>query len=120
MALADIDPGEVRSVTVDGLKLAVIRDQNGSVHALADRCAHAGARLSHGRLLQKVVGNDVDQYRLTDELILRCPWHGYEYDLNTGRCLADPDNIGVRTYTVTVDEGTVWLERGATPTEPGR
>ena len=93
MALADIEPGEVRPVTVDGLRVAVARGLDGSVHALADRCAHAGARLSSGRLLQKVVGDDVDEYRLTDELVLRCPWHGYEYELSSGRCIADPANV---------------------------
>lgn len=113
MALADIEPGEVRPVTVDGLRVAVARGLDGSVHALADRCAHAGARLSSGRLLQKVVGDDVDEYRLTDELVLRCPWHGYEYELSSGRCIADPANVGVRAYTLVVEGGTVWLERGA-------
>jgi 3-phenylpropionate/trans-cinnamate dioxygenase ferredoxin subunit len=109
--LSELEPGKFRAVTVDGLDVVVVRQLDGSIHALRDRCAHSGARLSHGRLIPKVVGADVDTYQLTKELVLRCPWHGYEYDVATGRCLADPKHVRTRTYTVTVDDGTVWFER---------
>ena len=36
--------------------------------------------------------------------MLRCPWHQYEYDLETGRCLADPERLRVRTYRVVEEE----------------
>jgi nitrite reductase/ring-hydroxylating ferredoxin subunit len=87
-----------------------VRGLDGSLHALRDRCAHAGARLSNGRLLRQVVGDDVDRYRLVDKVVLRCPWHGYEYDLDTGRCLADPTRVRVRTYEVLVEDGTIHIE----------
>ncbi len=110
--LAELEPGQMRGASVDGLDVVVVRALDGSVHALRDRCAHSGARLSKGRLVKKVVGDDVDQYRMLDELLLRCPWHGYEYDVTNGRCLADPKHVRARRYRVTVDQETVWLERG--------
>jgi 3-phenylpropionate/trans-cinnamate dioxygenase ferredoxin subunit len=109
--LSELEPGNFRAVTVDGLDVVVVRQLDGSIYALRDRCAHSGAPLSHGRLIRKVVGEDVDTYELTTELVLRCAWHGYEYDVATGRCLADPKGVRTRTYTVTVDDGTVWFER---------
>jgi 3-phenylpropionate/trans-cinnamate dioxygenase ferredoxin subunit len=39
--------------------------------------------------------------------VIRCPWHGWEFDLDTGRSLLEPDRIGVKVYRVTVDEDTV-------------
>jgi nitrite reductase (NADH) small subunit len=107
----ELQPGYVRGVIVDGLKIAVARDHDGQFYALYDRCAHAGAPLSRGRLLNKVLGDDVDEYELADELVLRCPWHGYEFELSSGRCLADPKRIRVRTYEVVVEDDLVWLER---------
>jgi nitrite reductase/ring-hydroxylating ferredoxin subunit len=37
--------------------------------------------------------------------ILRCPWHGFEFDLATGRSLADPTRLRVKTYSVVVENG---------------
>jgi 3-phenylpropionate/trans-cinnamate dioxygenase ferredoxin subunit len=32
--------------------------------------------------------------------ILRCPWHGWEFDLRDGRSVIDPDGTRVRAYLV--------------------
>jgi 3-phenylpropionate/trans-cinnamate dioxygenase ferredoxin subunit len=109
--LAELEPGQKRVVDVEGIEVLVIRDLDGGVYAIRDRCAHSGARLSYGRLFERVEGPDVDQYEMTDELVIRCPWHGYEYELGSGRCIADPRRVRVRSYPVTVEDGTVWLER---------
>src|SRR3712207_6412774 len=34
--------------------------------------------------------------------ILRCPWHGWEFDLTTGRSVFDPRRTRVRAYPVEV------------------
>jgi 3-phenylpropionate/trans-cinnamate dioxygenase ferredoxin subunit len=100
----------MRSVSVDGVAVVVVRTPDGAVHALRDRCSHASAALSNGRLARVVVGDTVGSYRLSDDFMIRCPRHGYEFDVATGRCLADPGHR-VRAYAVTVEDGTVVLER---------
>jgi nitrite reductase (NADH) small subunit len=108
----DVEPGRLLGVEVDGLALVVARTPEGGVHVLRDRCSHEGARLSRGRLLQKVGGDEVGAYVLADdEYVVRCPWHGYEFDLETGHCVADASRARVRAYTVTVDDGVVFIER---------
>ncbi len=42
--------------------------------------------------------------------VLRCPWHGWEFDIATGRSLFDPERTRVRTYTVVVDDDQLFLE----------
>jgi nitrite reductase/ring-hydroxylating ferredoxin subunit len=37
--------------------------------------------------------------------ILRCPWHGWEFDIRTGQSFCDPAKIGLRSYPVEVAEG---------------
>jgi hypothetical protein len=41
--------------------------------------------------------------------VLRCPWHGWESDLESGRSLLDPRRSGLKTYEVTVEDGVVVL-----------
>ncbi len=61
------------------------------VHAWQNRCAHQGGPVCQGRLFAKVleaVGEDrtVSGMRYSDEdLHIVCPWHGYEYNVRTGR-----------------------------------
>ena len=92
---------------VGGIEVVIARDLDGSVYAFRNRCAHMGARLSGGRLLEKVVGDDVDQYKLTDELVLRCPWHGFEFELGSGRCLPPPGRVRRRPRRLTGGHGPV-------------
>ena len=35
--------------------------------------------------------------------ILRCPWHGWEFDITSGRSIFNPHRVRVRTYEVTVE-----------------
>jgi nitrite reductase/ring-hydroxylating ferredoxin subunit len=36
--------------------------------------------------------------------VLRCPWHHYEFELASGRCLADPTRLRVARYEVEEEE----------------
>jgi nitrite reductase (NADH) small subunit len=74
----------------------VVRAPEGDVHALRDCCSHHGALLSPGRLAPIVDGDDVGRYRFTDRYMLCCPWHGFEFDVGTGHCVADESQRFVR------------------------
>jgi nitrite reductase (NADH) small subunit len=120
--LDELELGAMRPVQVDGLAVVVVRTLDGDLYAVRDRCPHAGAKLSNGRLERTVVGDGVGRYVLSDGHLIRCPWHGFEFDVSSGRCLADPENTRVRAYSVSVEGGVVWLEkpvRGTTVAGPG-
>ena len=107
----ELAPGELRQVKVDGVAIVVLRTSDGHLRALRDTCPHQGALLSNGSLEAAVDGPDVGRYELSpDRAVLRCPWHGYEFDVESGRCLADPGSR-VRAYLVTVEAGIVTVER---------
>lgn len=79
--------------------------------ALRDACPHAGAALSGGRLTGLACVDHPDaegSYGRMGEIIA-CPWHGWEFVLETGRCVADPDRWRVRTYPVKVVADRVLL-----------
>ena len=49
--------------------------------------------------------------------MVRCPWHGWEYDLATGQSWFDPRESRVRAYDVTVEPGSEICT--ATSRQPG-
>jgi nitrite reductase/ring-hydroxylating ferredoxin subunit len=34
---------------------------------------------------------------------VRCPWHGWEFDITTGQSVFNPHKMRVKTYAVTVE-----------------
>ena len=96
---ADIAPGERKIVTVAGREIGVF-NVGGSFYALRNICPHRGAPLCLGRLRPLVVSREVyhvDSER--DNVILKCPWHQWEYDIKTGQALFDA-GLRVKTYPV--------------------
>src|SRR5207302_11115650 len=46
----EIEPGTAISVEADDLRIAVVRCEDGSVHAIYDECSHAAVPLSEGEI----------------------------------------------------------------------
>ncbi|GAA4685878.1 thiamine pyrophosphate-binding protein [Pseudonocardia yuanmonensis] len=63
------DEGRVRTAVVDGRTVALSRC-GGRIGALDNHCPHQGGPLGEGSI---------------ENGLLRCPWHGYDYDPTTGR-----------------------------------
>jgi nitrite reductase (NADH) small subunit len=111
LAIDELPCGEMRTVMSGNVSIVLARTADGAVHALRNRCSHMGARLEFGRLERLVVGGEVGRYELAEEFVLRCPWHGYEFSLLTGRCVADPGGLGVRRYEASVEDGMIVIDR---------
>ena len=45
----------------------------------------------------------------SERRVLHCPWHGWEFDLESGRCPED-DRMRVAVYPVRVEDGRVLVE----------
>jgi nitrite reductase (NADH) small subunit len=109
---AELERGVVRSTDVAGVPIVVVHSKDGNFYALRDRCSHQGAPLSGGRVEALMTSGDDMAYRLDNECeVIRCPWHWYEFDVRTGRSVADPQKHRVRAYPVTVVDGFVTIER---------
>ncbi len=66
-----------------------------------------GASLCHGRIIGLAQADEPGQYRLSRKgELLRCPWHGWEFDIRTGQSWCDPTRVRARPYAVTVQPGT--------------
>jgi nitrite reductase/ring-hydroxylating ferredoxin subunit len=100
-------------VTHGDLVIGVFRVK-GSYYAYQNRCAHQGGPVCEGLILGKVeavLGSDreVVRERFSEtELHLICPWHGYEYHLETGRCAPEP-RLSLRRFEVVERDGDVYV-----------
>ena len=103
--------GTMRMVEIGGHRVGLFRVR-GELHALADRCPHRGAPLCAGRITTPIEVHDGELALGSRASVVRCPWHKWEFEIATGRCLVD-DKLRVRTYAVRVeaDEVVVSLER---------
>ena len=102
--VADFPAGTHRIVTVDGREIGVFNIA-GQLYGLANRCAHQGGPLCAAKRTTGTLVAEPPDYKPRWALegeIVACPWHGLEYHVPTGRCLAD-SRIRIRRYDVTVD-----------------
>lgn len=104
-AVGEIAPGSCKIVTVQGREIGVFFVQ-GEYFALVNRCPHEGAALCRGRLVGLMAADRPGSYRLERPgELLRCPWHGWEFDIRTGQSWCEPDSVRARTYHVSVEPG---------------
>jgi nitrite reductase/ring-hydroxylating ferredoxin subunit len=107
--LDELPEGRPRRFEAGRVSVCLVR-KGADVYALYDQCPHRQAHLSDGRVDGTAVPSDVGVVEFgRDGEILRCPWHGWEFDVTTGRSLHDPDRQRVRSYRVRVEAGEVYV-----------
>jgi nitrite reductase (NADH) small subunit len=95
--------GERRMVELGGHRIGLYRVGE-ELFALADRCPHRGAPLcSAGRIATAIELRDGRPALAQRDALVRCPWHKWDFDIASGRCLVHP-TLRVRRYRVTVDQ----------------
>jgi nitrite reductase/ring-hydroxylating ferredoxin subunit len=105
---SDIACGEVTLVEVKNRSIGVF-NVNGTFVAALNMCPHELAPVCRGKVRGTTLPSPPGEYRWGREgEILACPWHGWEYDLLTGKMLAD-ERIRLRTYPVEVRDGIVYI-----------
>ena len=110
-AVEDFPAGEIRIVKIGSRSIGIVNNGE-KLYAVLNVCPHELAPICEkaaitGTMMPSATGTV--EYGMHNR-ILRCPWHGYEFDVDTGRCLADASSR-VRAYPVTVEDGIVVVER---------
>lgn len=82
----------------DGSRVAVYLNQ-GTLSAISNACAHQNGPLGEGRII---------------DCLVTCPWHGFQYDVTSGRSPA-PFTETVPTYRLRLDDRTVMVDPKANP-----
>ena len=93
----ELPPGGSVVVTVGGQEVALF-NVGGAIHAITHRCPHRSGPLAQGAIEQGEGG----------AAVVRCPIHGWLFELSTGRGLTRP-NSSVQTYPVTCEGDDICL-----------
>ena len=101
-AVGDIPPGTRKLTQVNG-RAIVVFNLGGEFFALNNRCPHRGGSLAHGIQTAVVESKVPGEYLCSrpGEMV-KCPWHGWEFDIRSGKSWCDPTRMRIRQYTVTV------------------
>jgi nitrite reductase/ring-hydroxylating ferredoxin subunit len=118
-ALGDLQPDTIREVRVRNIRAgAVIHD--GRAYVFQTQCPHRGGPLARGAIRARVSAEVPGQMVLDAEHpVVTCPWHNFEFSLDTGEALWN-SKLCIRVFQTEVVDGRVraW-KRDPRPTEEG-
>ena len=106
--LDDFKHHEVTAVEVAGRTIGVVRKDN-AIYAFANRCPHHGAPMCAGKVVGTMMPSKPDEYEFSyDGLIIRCPWHAYEFNLENGESVGHTISSRLVVYPTEVRGGEVF------------
>jgi nitrite reductase/ring-hydroxylating ferredoxin subunit len=91
--IAEVPAGAIHEFQVAG-KAVAVANIAGRFYAISDVCVHRGGPLGQGELHDTVV---------------TCPWHGWQYDVTTGKVTQNP-TMGVACYATEVRGDEVFVD----------
>ena len=109
-SIHDLSPGSHRVIRVGTLEIGIFNVQ-GALYALPNVCTHQFGPLCEGTVNGTSACNAQTGWRyawMREGEIVTCPWHGLEFDIITGQCLAQPA-LRLRQYRITVEDGRIKL-----------
>lgn len=111
-ALAELAEGDYRVYALDEFEVGIFRLGDKLV-AYENVCPHAGGPVCQGKLFNRVEeGLMPDKksagLKFSERRHVVCPWHGYEFDLETGCHPGDP-KMRLRPIKVDVREGCIYV-----------
>lgn len=92
---SELGDGQMMLARVGDERITIARCPEG-LFAFEDHCTHRGGPLSDGALVDCTV---------------QCPWHGSQFDIRTGRVVAGPAGVQVKTYPIEIRAGEVYVKK---------
>lgn len=109
----ELPPGERRIVRVDGVEVGVFNLADRLV-AYRNVCPHMGAPVCLGRVGGTTLPSDPGDYVYGRHgKVLHCPWHGWQFDLETGEALGHRSRLAPVEAAVEDGEVVVYLKKKA-------
>lgn len=91
----DVDEEDVIPFTHEGVEYAIYRSPDDGWFATEGRCSHGRVLLCDGLVMDSVI---------------ECPKHNGRFDYTTGRALAAPVTVDLRTYATRIEGGEVFVD----------
>ena len=106
--LGDLPVGARRIIDAAGKSIGVF-NTGSQIVAVLNLCPHAFAPVCHGQLNGTTLPSQPGEFIWgRQNEILRCPWHGWEFDLHSGQCLTDRRRL--RRFPVVIRDAAIYVE----------
>ncbi|MED1796726.1 Rieske (2Fe-2S) protein [Brevibacillus nitrificans] len=109
----ELEERKMYYVALEGLEIGVIL-VNDQIHAIENTCPHFEGPVCLGNVSERVRMR-MDENRMSEgdyhskeEVNVVCPWHGFEFDIKSGECIADPQFV-LRKFNPQVKDGKVYI-----------
>ncbi|MDR7319121.1 Rieske (2Fe-2S) protein [Brevibacillus nitrificans] len=104
----ELREGERRLFEVDGVEIGLIRAE-GTCYAFRNSCPHQGVPMLYGSVVGTMLPSEPQEYvyGLHNEII-RCPLHGWEFNLKTGKALFSPQ-VSIKMYDAKEEDNEIVL-----------
>jgi nitrite reductase/ring-hydroxylating ferredoxin subunit len=103
-----------RKVIADGDSGIGVFRLDGAFYAWRNECPHQGGPVCQGKLMQRVEERLDEQRRslgihyVEGSCNMVCPWHGYEFDVRSGRHAGIP-SLRLKGYPVSLRDGNIYV-----------
>jgi len=99
----EFDPGERRIATLDGFSVGIF-NLDGEYYAMKNDCPHQRAPLCEGKLGGTTESDRPGEYDwVKPGQVVRCPWHGWEFDITSGESVFNPHKVKAKTFEARVE-----------------
>ena len=104
-----ISEGEHRVYEIAGISIGIY-NVKGEYYAVLNYCPHQGAQICKGPVCGTTLLSPVYDYDYGKQgEVVRCPWHGWEFDIRTGKSLVE-GKPRLRRYTVVNTDGKLGVD----------
>jgi nitrite reductase/ring-hydroxylating ferredoxin subunit len=113
-AIDEFEEGRMQIRRAGRWELGILRLESRTV-AIKNVCPHIGAPLCLGPVSTALTGRTGSQGHAAqievrqDRTVVVCPWHRWEFDVETGEALFDP-TLKAKVYPVTIADGRVLVD----------
>lgn len=108
---------KVVAIEIGGKTVGILR-KGDVVHAFANHCPHHGAPMCRAQVAGTMRPSEPNEYSYDlDGLVVKCPWHAYEFDVRTGEAMGGiiRSRLFIFHSEVRNGEAFVQLRRAAVP-----
>ncbi|MCY3833544.1 MAG: Rieske (2Fe-2S) protein [Chloroflexi bacterium] len=106
--LSELVAGERRIISAEGRSIGVF-NTGSQIVAVLNICPHAFAPVCLGKVTGTTLPSKPGEFIWGREnQILRCPWHGWEFDLHSGQCLTDRRRL--KRFPVVIRDDGIYVE----------
>lgn len=107
-----------RIVEVEGREIGILRRRDGTTHAVLNVCPHRSGPICLGRYGGSWLPGEPGDLSYGHEWrVIQCPWHGWEFDIETGENLFGVSKTRLLIYRAWTDETSVFVDLTPKPRE---